>query len=129
MTRPADKAFIHTLDPAYRVQINDIVKIEARVTEIKGDYLVVEPMNGVEVYLSDVSRYTELRTPKDALVTKRPLRVGDKVRYNVIEGVNEGYYHGRLVAFDSGKWIIRDNTSQTSAKTLVERSEEDIGFG
>lgn len=32
MTRPADKAFIHTLDPAYRVQVKDIVKIEARVT-------------------------------------------------------------------------------------------------
>lgn len=63
------------------------------------------------------------------MVTKRPLRVGDKVRYNVVEGVNEGYYYGRLVAFDSGKWIIRDNTSQTTAKTLVERSEEDISFG
>lgn len=129
MTQHADKSFTHSLNPTYQVKVNDIVKIEARVTEIKGGHLVVEPLNNAEVYLSDVSRYTELRAPLDAPVIKRPLRVGDKVRYNVVEGLNEGYYHGRLVAFDNGKWIIRDNTSQTTAKTLVERSEEDISFG
>jgi len=128
MTLHQDKSHPGVVGDTYKVRVNDIIQIEARVTEIKGDRLVVEPMYGAEVYLSDVSRYTELRAPLDAKVTKRPLRVGDKVRYNSEPGVNEGYYHGRLVAYDNGKWIIRDNTSQRTGGSLVERTEDDIYF-
>lgn len=123
-----DKPHAYALDKDYKARINDVVAIEGRITAISNDHFKVEPLNGAEVYLSDVSRFTELRAPLSSPVVKRPLRPGDKVRYNVEEGVNEGYYRGRLIAFDNGKWIIRDNTSQRTGGSLVERKEEDIYF-
>jgi hypothetical protein len=124
----ADKPHTSVAGDTYKARVGDIVSVEARITEIKGNRFVVEPLNGAEVYLSDVSRYTELRAPLNSKVIKRPLRVGDKVRYNMEPGVNEGYYHGRLVAYDNGHWIIRDNTSQRSGGSLVERTEADVYF-
>lgn len=110
----------------YSARLGDIVQIRVRVVEMAEDSLIAEPMDG-EVYLPLPDSY-ELKVPRNAKVLARPLRVGDKVRYNAVEGVNEGYYHGRLVAFDNGKWIIRDNTSQRTGGSLVERPEEDISF-
>lgn len=129
MTRRADKPHNSVANGTpYSARVGDIIQIRARVTEIKGTYLITDPLEDAEIYASDVSKYTELRASLNSKVLARPLRVGDKVRYNVVEGVNEGYYHGRLVAFDNNKWIIRDNTSQRTGGSLVERSEEDISF-
>lgn len=123
-----DKPHTSVAGDTYKARIGDIVSVEARITEIKGNRFVVEPLNGAEVYLSDVNRYTELRAPLESKIIKRPLRAGDKVRYNTEPGVNEGYYRGRLVAYDNGHWIIRDNTSQRTGGSLVERTEADIFF-
>lgn len=124
----ADKPHTSVAGDMYKARVGDIVSVEARITEIKGNRFVVEPLNGAEVYLSDVSRYTELQAPLDSRVIKRPLRVGDKVRYNAEPGVKQSYWRGRLVAYDNGHWIIRDNSSQRTGGSLVERTEADIHY-